>query len=161
MEANTQAGFSAGWSAKPEKTVPIATSILAIRQALNVSHSFLERSERRRFGYKFLLLKRRKICPFLTRFDEREEKRKEKTDIQDKRHYIRAMSKASSVPVEPQEQTNLLEESILAPGVIGGTVPGGKSSLSLQPIGPLFPPSLISSFLRISSHTTSLLSPVH
>jgi len=37
------------------------------------------------------------------------------------------MSKASAVPVEPQEQTNLLEESILAPGVIGGTVPGGKS----------------------------------
>jgi hypothetical protein len=40
------------------------------------------------------------------------------------------MSKASAVPVEPQEQTNLLEESILAPGVIGGTVPGGKSSSS-------------------------------
>ena len=42
------------------------------------------------------------------------------------------MSKASAVPVEPQEQTNLLEESILAPGVIGGTVPGGKS-LSFTP----------------------------
>jgi len=37
------------------------------------------------------------------------------------------MSKASAVPVEPQEQTNLLEESILCPGVIGGTVPGGES----------------------------------
>jgi phosphomevalonate kinase len=50
-------------------------------------------------------------------------------DVKDKRHYIRLMSKASAVPVEPQEQTNLLEESILAPGVIGGTVPGGKSLL--------------------------------
>ena len=37
------------------------------------------------------------------------------------------MSKASQVPVEPQEQTNLLEESIVCPGVIGGTVPGGTS----------------------------------
>jgi hypothetical protein len=37
-KANIQAGFSAGWSAKPEKTVPIAKSILEIRQALNVSH---------------------------------------------------------------------------------------------------------------------------
>jgi len=36
-KANIQAGFSAGWSAKPEKTVPIAKSILEIRQALNVS----------------------------------------------------------------------------------------------------------------------------
>lgn len=36
--ADIQAGFSAGWSAKPEKTVPIAKSILEIRQALNVSH---------------------------------------------------------------------------------------------------------------------------
>ena len=53
----------------------------------------------------------------------------ENADEKDKRHYIRAMSKASAVPVEPQEQTNLLEESILAPGVIGGTVPGGNSSL--------------------------------
>ena len=35
--ADNQAGFSAGWSAKPEKTVPIAKSILEIRQALNVS----------------------------------------------------------------------------------------------------------------------------
>jgi len=43
------------------------------------------------------------------------------------------MSKASKVPVEPQEQTNLLEESILCPGVIGGTVPGGMSSLLLLP----------------------------
>lgn len=37
------------------------------------------------------------------------------------------MSMASGVPVEPKEQTNLLEESIVAPGVIGGTVPGGES----------------------------------
>jgi len=36
-ETDLQAGFSAGWSAKPEKTVPIATGILEIRQALNVS----------------------------------------------------------------------------------------------------------------------------
>lgn len=50
-------------------------------------------------------------------------------DDQDKRHFIRAMSKASSVPVEPQEQTNLLEESIVCPGVIGGTVPGGEPVL--------------------------------
>jgi len=35
--ANIQAGFSAGWSARPEKSVPIAKSILEIRQALNVS----------------------------------------------------------------------------------------------------------------------------
>jgi phosphomevalonate kinase len=53
-----------------------------------------------------------------------------RANMKDKRHYIRLMSKASAVPVEPQEQTNLLEESILAPGVIGGTVPGGKSSPS-------------------------------
>jgi hypothetical protein len=39
-QADTQAGFSAGWSAKPEKTVPIAKSILEIRQALNVSPLF-------------------------------------------------------------------------------------------------------------------------
>jgi len=39
--ANIQAGFSAGWSAKPEKTVPIAKSILEIRQALNVSLFFI------------------------------------------------------------------------------------------------------------------------
>ena len=57
-----------------------------------------------------------------------EEKNWIRADLKDKRHYIRLMSKASAVPVEPQEQTNLLEESILAPGVIGGTVPGGKST---------------------------------
>jgi ribosomal protein S12 methylthiotransferase accessory factor YcaO len=43
-KANIQAGFSAGWSAKPEKTVPIAKSILEIRQALNVSHSIYSAS---------------------------------------------------------------------------------------------------------------------
>jgi ribosomal protein S12 methylthiotransferase accessory factor YcaO len=42
--ADIQAGFSAGWSAKPEKTVPIAKSILEIRQALNVSHSIYSAS---------------------------------------------------------------------------------------------------------------------
>jgi len=61
-----------------------------------------------------------------------EKRREERADVKDKRHYIRLMSKASAVPVEPQEQTNLLEESILAPGVIGGTVPGGKSLSSRQ-----------------------------
>jgi hypothetical protein len=64
------------------------------------------------------------------------------------------MSKASAVPVEPQEQTNLLEESILAPGVIGGTVPGGKSSPSRQAVAErllIFPsdPSLPTSFHHV------------
>lgn len=55
------------------------------------------------------------------------------------------MSKASAVPVEPQEQTNLLEESILAPGVIGGTVPGGECLFSRQAT------SLIPSYQSLSA----------
>ena len=35
------------------------------------------------------------------------------------------MSKLSSVPIEPEEQTRLLDACSALPGVIGGGVPGG------------------------------------
>jgi phosphomevalonate kinase len=39
---------------------------------------------------------------------------------------MRAMSTASGVPIEPEEQTRLLDACAACPGVVGGGVPGGK-----------------------------------
>jgi len=36
------------------------------------------------------------------------------------------MSTASGVPIEPEEQTRLLDACAACAGVIGGGVPGGK-----------------------------------
>ncbi|OCF35993.1 phosphomevalonate kinase [Kwoniella heveanensis BCC8398] len=44
------------------------------------------------------------------------------------RGYLRAMSDASRVPIEPPEQTRLLDASSDLEGVIGGGVPGGEWS---------------------------------
>lgn len=42
------------------------------------------------------------------------------------RAHLRALSAASGVPVEPPEQTRLLDQCSALPGVIGGGVPGGE-----------------------------------
>jgi phosphomevalonate kinase len=47
-----------------------------------------------------------------------------KQQIIDNRVLIREMSKASGVPVEPMQQTQLLDACSAVPGVIGGVVPG-------------------------------------
>jgi len=36
------------------------------------------------------------------------------------------MGHSADVPIEPEEQTGILDETIALPGVIGGGVPGGK-----------------------------------
>ena len=46
-------------------------------------------------------------------------------DIQRIRKYMREMSTLSGVPIEPEEQTRLLDACSALPGVIGGGVPGG------------------------------------
>jgi phosphomevalonate kinase len=46
------------------------------------------------------------------------------------RSLMRKMSTASDVPIEPLEQTNLLDACSSQPGVLGGGVPGGQSFLS-------------------------------
>jgi phosphomevalonate kinase len=42
---------------------------------------------------------------------------------------MRIMGNASDVPIEPPEQTKLLDACCALPGVIGAGVPGGKLSL--------------------------------
>lgn len=44
--------------------------------------------------------------------------------IQGNRALIREMSKASGVPIEPPQQTKLLDACSAIPGVVGGVVPG-------------------------------------
>jgi phosphomevalonate kinase len=46
--------------------------------------------------------------------------------IEGVRKGMRDMSLASGVPIEPKEQTRLLDECSKLPGVLGGGVPGGK-----------------------------------
>jgi len=36
---------------------------------------------------------------------------------------------SAKVPVEPDQQTELLDQSCRIPGVIGGGVPGGKTNM--------------------------------
>ena len=40
---------------------------------------------------------------------------------------MREMGTLSGVPIEPEEQTRLLDTCTALPGVIGGGVPGGES----------------------------------
>lgn len=40
---------------------------------------------------------------------------------------MKQMGDASGVPIEPDEQTRLLDACLKIPGVIGGGVPGGES----------------------------------
>ena len=40
---------------------------------------------------------------------------------------MRKMGTRSDVPIEPKEQTDLLDECVSLAGVIGGGVPGGQS----------------------------------
>lgn len=53
--------------------------------------------------------------------------------ISSTRELIRTMSEQSGVPIEPQEQTDLLDELSAIPGVVGGVVPGagGYDAVSL------------------------------
>lgn len=44
---------------------------------------------------------------------------------------MREMGSASDVPIEPPEQTRLLNECVSLAGVIGGGVPGGTVPLSI------------------------------
>lgn len=44
---------------------------------------------------------------------------------------MRYMGEQSGVPIEPPEQTRLLDACSALPGVFGAGVPGGKSSLAL------------------------------
>jgi phosphomevalonate kinase len=41
------------------------------------------------------------------------------------------MGDAADVPIEPIEQTSVLDETMALPGVIGGGVPGGESRVFL------------------------------
>lgn len=43
---------------------------------------------------------------------------------------MREMGELSNVPIEPPEQSNLLNGCLAKPGVVGGGVPGGQFSLS-------------------------------
>jgi phosphomevalonate kinase len=52
--------------------------------------------------------------------------------LQSIRDGMRAMGKSSGVPIEPHEQTELLDACCALPGVIGGGVPGGESHLPSQ-----------------------------
>lgn len=45
---------------------------------------------------------------------------------QEIRKYMRQMGTASGVPIEPPEQSRLLDACLSKPGVVAGGVPGGK-----------------------------------
>lgn len=45
--------------------------------------------------------------------------------LQDIRAKMREMGKRSDVPIEPPEQTELLDACVSVAGVVGGGVPGG------------------------------------
>lgn len=45
---------------------------------------------------------------------------------------MRTMGELSGVPIEPPEQTKLLDACVSLAGVIGGGVPGGKLAGSLK-----------------------------
>lgn len=51
--------------------------------------------------------------------------------IEDIRRGMRAMSEASQVPIEPPEQSRLLDACSALAGVLGGGVPGGKIAIAL------------------------------
>lgn len=51
-----------------------------------------------------------------------------KFDLQEVRSKMKQMGDFSGVPIEPAEQTRLLDICISLPGVVGGGVPGGKQS---------------------------------
>jgi phosphomevalonate kinase len=46
------------------------------------------------------------------------------------RSHMRDMSGRTGVPIEPPEQTELLNACLDVPGVVGGGVPGGQFSFS-------------------------------
>jgi phosphomevalonate kinase len=52
--------------------------------------------------------------------------------IQSIRRYMKRMGDLSGVPVEPAQQTRLLNACIERSGVIGGGVPGGKQEIYFQ-----------------------------
>jgi phosphomevalonate kinase len=45
---------------------------------------------------------------------------------------MREMGEASAVPIEPAEQTKLLDVCVSQAGVIGGGIPGGKLVATLK-----------------------------
>jgi phosphomevalonate kinase len=49
--------------------------------------------------------------------------------IQSIRRYMKRMGDLSGVPIEPAQQTKLLNACIERAGVIGGGVPGGKQEI--------------------------------
>lgn len=49
-------------------------------------------------------------------------------EFQTVRRYLRKMSQLSEVPVEPEEQTRLLDACLTIPGVLMAGVPGGNES---------------------------------
>lgn len=51
--------------------------------------------------------------------------------VQEIRAKMRDMGSRSEVPIEPQEQTELLDACVSVAGVIGGGVPGGVYFLFL------------------------------
>lgn len=50
---------------------------------------------------------------------------------EDIRSKMRQMGEYSDVPIEPKEQTALLDACVSQAGVIGGGVPGGKQQIPL------------------------------
>lgn len=55
---------------------------------------------------------------------------------QDVRAKMREMGRLSGVPIEPVEQTKLLDTCVSLAGVIGGGVPGGKLAPTVSPMIP-------------------------
>jgi len=47
-------------------------------------------------------------------------------ELQEVRSKMKQMGDFSGVPIEPDEQTRLLDICVSLPGVVGGGVPGGK-----------------------------------
>ena len=45
---------------------------------------------------------------------------------------MREMGNLSGVPIEPPEQTELLDACVAQPGVVGGGVPGGRTCSSFN-----------------------------
>jgi phosphomevalonate kinase len=45
---------------------------------------------------------------------------------------MKAMGQFIGVPIEPDEQSELLDACCAIPGIIGGGVPGGKSGMAID-----------------------------
>jgi hypothetical protein len=66
---------------------------------------------------------------------------------------MREMGSLSGVPIEPPEQTELLDACVAVAGVIGGGVPGGERLST--PLAPFFRMDLMEEFWQLEGMTRS------